>query len=491
MPNAIVSVSDKKGLNILVPFLEKNNFIIYSTGSTYKYISTFIQDINNLQLISDFTNSPEICDGRVKTLHPKIFGGILGDKKNKNHINDVINSNGVFFDLVIVNLYPFQEKVLEDEDDSTIIENIDIGGHSLIRAAMKNYEYVSVLTSPKLYQDYMERKINNRELAGLAAKHILEYDDAINNWFNEEITNVYYIEKPMKYGLNPYMKPSNILVKNNKTPLFEIINGNPSYINMLDCENAIKLSLEARNALGEDFCTSFKHTSPAGVGKTFLEARNIDPKSSFGDIIGFSGVVDENMASHIKTVVSDGIIAYDYTKEAIDILKSKKKGNYLIMKQQKLDYGIQLRDVNGVTLMQPSNHTIYVCEDENIPLHIRRDITLGYITLKYTQSNSVCFVYDGKVIGIGAGQQNRVDCIKIAGEKAIDWLDRNKINLGKELILVSDAFFPFKDNVETAHNYGVSYICQPGGSIRDEEIIARAKELNIEMILSNMRAFTH
>ena len=161
------------------------------------------------------------------------------------------------------------------------------------------------------------------------------------------------------------------------------------------------------------------------------------------------------------------------------------------MKQQKLDYSIQFRDVNGVTLMQPSNHTVYVCEDESVPLYIRRDMTLGYITLKYTQSNSVCFVYDGKVIGIGAGQQNRVDCIKIAGEKASNWLDRNKIILDKDLILVSDAFFPFKDNVETAYNYGVSYICQPGGSIRDKEIIEKAKELKINMILSNMRVFTH
>lgn len=491
MPNAIVSVSNKKGLDKLIPYLEKNNFIIYSTGTTYEHISSFIKDINNLQLISDFTNSPEICDGRVKTLHPKIFGGILGDKHKQKHIIDVISSNGVFFDLVVVNLYPFQEKILSDEDEATLIENIDIGGHSLIRAAMKNHKYVSVLTSPNLYQDYMEEELNNKELACLAARYILDYDNAINNWFNDEINNTYSIEKAMKYGLNPYMKPSNILVKNNKAPLFEIINGNPSYINMLDCENAIKLSLEAHNALGEDFCVSFKHTSPAGVGKTFLEARNIDPKSSFGDIIGFSGVVNKETALQIKNVVSDGIIARSYTEDAIDILKNKKKGNYLIMKQEKLDYDMQLRDVNGVTLMQPSNYSIYVCEDENIPLSIRRDITLGYITLKYTQSNSVCFVYDSKVIGIGAGQQNRVDCIKIAGEKAIEWLDRNKINLKRELILVSDAFFPFKDNVEKAHNYGVTYICQPGGSVRDKEIIAKAKELNIEMVLSDMRVFTH
>jgi len=491
MPNAIISVSDKSQLNILVPFLEKNNYIIYSTGSTYNHISAFIKDINNLQLISDFTNSSEICDGRVKTLHPKIFGGILGDRHNIKHVSDVISTNGVFFDLVVVNLYPFQEKFEETNDENILLENIDIGGHSLIRAAMKNYKNVDILISPLYYEDYISGDLDKRDLASIAIRHILDYDSAINNWFNDEFTNTYSIEKAMKYGLNPYMKPSDILSKNGKSPLFEIINGSPSYINMLDCENAIKLTLEARNALGENFCASFKHTSPAGVGKTFLEARNIDPKSSFGDIIGFSGTIDKEMALQIKGVVSDGIIAYDYSMDAIEILKNKKKGNYLIMKQKKLDYGIQLRDVNGVTLMQPSNYSIYVCEDENIPLKIRRDITLGYITLKYTQSNSVCFVYDGKVIGIGAGQQNRVDCIKIAGFKAKEWLDRNNIILNQNLILLSDAFFPFKDNVEVAHNYGVSYIVQPGGSIRDAEIITCAEELGIDMIFNDMRVFTH
>jgi phosphoribosylaminoimidazolecarboxamide formyltransferase/IMP cyclohydrolase len=491
MSNAIISVSDKKGLDILVPHLEKNNYTIYSTGSTYKHIASLISNTSKLCLISEFTKSPEICEGRVKTLHPKIFGGILGDREKMSHYSDICSINGVFFDLVVVNLYPFQKKYNETEDENILLENIDIGGHSLIRAAIKNYKYVSVLTSPYDYLDYISGILNNKNLASIAIRHILEYDNAINSWFNDEFINTYSIEKSMKYGLNPYMKPSNILSKNNKAPLFEIINGQPSYINMLDCENAIKLVLEASNALGGNFCASFKHTSPAGVGKTFIEARNIDPKSSFGDIIGFSGTVDEEMAREIKKIVSDGIIAYDYSQKAIEILKEKKKGNYLVMKQQNLDYGMQMRDVNGVTLMQPSNHSIYVCEDEKIPLDIRRDISLGYITLKYTQSNSVCFVYDGKVIGIGAGQQNRVDCVKIAGEKAIDWMDRNNVILKQNLILVSDAFFPFKDNVEVARNYGVSYIVQPGGSIRDDEIIARAKELGIKMILNNMRVFTH
>ena len=307
MPNAIISVFDKSELNILISFLEENNYIIYSTGSTYKHISKIIKNINNLKLISEFINFPEICDGRVKTLHPKIFGGILGDRYNKNHVKDI----NVFFDLVVVNLYPFQQKTTETNNENILLENIDIGGHSLIRAAVKNYKNVEILTSPIFYKDYILGDLNNKELASIAISHILEYDAAINEWFNDEISDTYYIDKSLKYGLNPYMKPCNILIKNNKKPYFDIINGSPSYINMLDCENAIKLTLEARNALGEDFWTSFKHTSPTGVGKTFLETRNIDPKSSFGDIIGFSGMVNKDMALEIKKGVRDGIIAYN------------------------------------------------------------------------------------------------------------------------------------------------------------------------------------
>ena len=491
MPNAIISVSDKKSLDILVPYLENKKFAIYSTGSTYKQISCFIKNSQNLHLVSEYTDSPEICDGRVKTLHPRIFGGILGDRANPEHLSDIINNKGVFFDLVVVNLYPFIEKFEETSNEEELLENIDIGGHTLIRASMKNYKDVAILTSPNQYIDYVSEDISNKDLACAAAKHILEYDICINFWLNGEFCNIYREFKELKYGLNPYMKPSTIMTKNDVEPYFEIINGNPSYINMLDCENAIKLVIEAKNALKENFCCSFKHTSPAGVGKTFQEARNVDPKSSFGDIIGYSGIIDTEIALKIKSVISDGIIACDYTLGALEILKRKKKDNYIILKQDKLNTKPQFRDINGVTLVQPINDSLYVCNDDSIPLNIRNDMTLGYITLKYTQSNSVCFVYEGKVIGIGAGQQNRVDCIKIAGDKANEWFERNSIIDRSCLLLVSDAFFPFKDNIETASMYNTSYILQPGGSIRDDEIFTRAQELNIKMILSHMRIFTH
>ena len=314
------------------------------------------------------------------------------------------------------------------------------------------------------------------------------------------------------------MTPSNIYLKNENLVPFQILNGEAGYINLLDVNYAIHLVLEVEEQLGVECCASFKHNSPAGVsifGKlnsldkdiyiekqlkesqastTFLRTRNIDPKSSFGDIVGYSGTVDEELASVLKTYVSDGIVASEYTDSALAILKTKKKGKYLILQQSYLQKEIEYRDVNGVTLAQPTNNSILRREKLNdLPDNIKNDMILGYITLKYTQSNSVCFVYNGMVIGIGAGQQNRVDCIKIAGEKATLYFDRygKSIYDISNIVLVSDAFLPFKDNVQTAAQYNTDYILQPGGSIRDNDIENECKNYGITMLYSGLRAFTH
>jgi phosphoribosylaminoimidazolecarboxamide formyltransferase/IMP cyclohydrolase len=504
---AIISVFDKQNLNKLIPFLEDNNYIIYSTGGTKKEILKYVKDEKHVISISDYTESPEICNGRVKTLHPKIFGGLLGERKNKSHISDIIKIGGIFFDLVVVNLYPF-EQVLKNnpENENILLENIDIGGHTLLRAAIKNYKFVDVLSEPSQYDMFIQNRTKKKDLAKYAMSKIMKYDIAINNWFNveKETIGVSYDKiKEMKYGLNPYMKPSNIYKKNEQPIPFEVLNGNPGYINLLDVQYAIRLVTEVKSQLNIDCCASFKHNSPAGVaiGKipasTFKMARGIDPKSSFGDVISYSGIVNKNMALLLKKCVSDGIVAFDYTSEALSILKQKKKGNYLILKQQNIHNGIEFRDVNGVTLTQPTNDSILSREKlTNVPINIQNDMILGYITLKYTQSNCVCYVYEGKVIGIGSGQQNRVDCVKLAGEKAKLWFNNNlympnhllKI---KNLVLVSDAFFPFADNIEVAAEYKVQYILQPGGSIRDKEVKDACEKYNIKMICSNQRVFTH
>ena len=502
---SIISVFNKQNLNKLVPFLEQNNYIIYSTGGTMKEVLKYMKDKTKVISISDYTESPEICDGRVKTLHPKIFGGLLGLRTNESHLSDIMKIKASFFDLVVVNLYPF-ERVLNENplNENTLLENIDIGGHTLLRAASKNYKFINVLSDPSQYDDFILNKTKKKELARYAMSKIMKYDIAINNWFNmednETIGVSYDKVRQMKYGLNPYMKPSNIYKKNGQPVPFEVLNGNPGYINLLDVQYAIRLVTEVKSQLNKDCCASFKHNSPAGVaiGKTpasaFIKARDIDPKSSFGDIISYSGEVNKNMAWFLKKCVSDGIVAFNYTDEALNILKKKKKGNYLILKQENIHNGIEFRDVNGVTLTQPTNDSILSRKKlSDVPINIQDDMILGYITLKYTQSNCVCYVYEGKVIGIGSGQQNRVDCVKLAGEKAKLWFKRQGIDvlLTKNLILVSDAFFPFADNIEVAAEYNVRYILQPGGSIRDKEVKDACEKYNIKMICTDQRVFTH
>ena len=503
---AIISVFDKKNLNILVPFLERNNYHIYSTGGTLNKINEYVENKSIVHSISDYTKYPEICNGRVKTLHPRIYGGILGLRDNASHVDDIKEIQGKFFDLVVVNLYPFKQVLEDNPSEDILLENIDIGGHTMLRAAGKNHKYISVLSSPEQYEDFMNKKLTNISLAKDAFTLAMKYDIAINNWITEGdvIGTSYYKIQPIKYGLNPYMQPAYIYGKNGTDAPFNILNGNVGYINLLDAYYAIHLVLEASEQLSVHCCASYKHNSPAGVSlaidnnasTTFFEARNIDPKSSFGDFIGYSGIVNEEMANMLKKYVSDGIIALDYTAEALEILKTKKNGAYIIIQQSELPTIMEYRDVNGVTLMQPSNMSlinrdkILGVPDENI----KNDMTLGYITMKYTQSNSVCFVYKGRVIGIGAGQQNRVDCIHIAGKKAKEWFLR-KYNMDMcsvdGIVMVSDAFLPFIDNIEAAAEYNVKYILQPGGSMRDKEIRDACTKHNMVMVCTDLRAFTH
>jgi phosphoribosylaminoimidazolecarboxamide formyltransferase / IMP cyclohydrolase len=532
-PRAIISVYDKTNLDLLINYLFNQNYIIYSTGGTYKQIKSFMNinkiDSNRLISISDFTEYSEICNGRVKTLHPKIYGGILSLPDNNEHIHDLNSINGVNFNLVVVNLYPFSDTLNKTNNFDEIIEQVDIGGHTLLRASIKNYKNIITLCDPDIYQKFIDNKLTNLEYAKISMANVMKYDIEINNWFQtldnsyDNILGSYYTPyKQLKYGLNPYMKPSYLMTKNNNEIPYKILNGNPGYINLLDASNSIRLVLESSKLLKVDCCTSFKHTSPAGVSisisdnfcdKTdksmnhgeivFLNCRHIDPKSSFGDFIAFSGTVNLDMANRIKKYVSDGIIAKDYTKEALEILKTKKTGNYIILKQNELVETLDFRDMNGATLVQPSND-MYLYREELLEMiqnqgitkeicpSIIDDMILGFITLKYTQSNSVCFVYRGNVIGIGAGQQNRVDCTKIAGNKAREWLIRNNISLETaNLVLVSDAFLPFPDNIDVAKDYHVKYVLQPGGSIRDNQIEQACNLNNILMIYNNKRVFTH
>lgn len=538
---ALISVYDKKGLLKLGEFLKLKNIDIISSNKTADKLNT-----SNIFCteITKYINHPEILSGRVKTLHPKIYGGILNERNNTNHQKDLNDNNISNIDIVVANLYPFEEY--------NSIENIDIGGVSLIRAAAKNYKDVLVITDPNDY-DFVMDNFNKivcsdnssirKRFASKAFHYVTKYDISIANYFNIDNDieyKIYHKKNTLKYGCNPYQNNSGIYVNilNNfeeQNIPFEVLNGKPGYINYLDAINSWQLVKEARDILCIPVSASFKHTSPAGVGTSkplstilkktynveneklsdvaisYIRAKNSDPLSSFGDFIAISDIVDECTANIIKTHVSDGIIAPGYTNEAIKILKSKKRGNFIIILADpnyiNKDF-IEFRELYGMTLSQNNNNIIIdynVFNDDKIVTNsnklnktIINDMILANITLKYTPSNSIAFAHNGQVIGIGAGQQNRVDCVKIAGNKVQNWLLRQNKNetINDELeypdiIMASDAFFPFKDNIEVANKYGVKYITQPGGSIRDNDVIDECNKNDILMLNTGIRLFTH
>ena len=308
---------------------------------------------------------------------------------------------------------------------------------------------------------------------------------------------------PLKYGLNPSNKSAGYVFKGSKK--FDVLNGELSYINVLDAMLGWNLVNEAKQVLNRNVCASYKHNAPAGVSclgystyNIVKYARKCDELSSFGDFISVTGKVGSETAKYLKTQVSDGIIADEFTDKAMDILKKKKNGKYIILKGYPTNTYVdknnilEYRDHFGVTLYQTKDtSSILNFENDNISKNKEIDALLGWITLKYTPSNSVNFVYNKQVIGIGAGQQNRVACIHIAGNKCKNWSDKYRPFIPNMYTMCSDGFLPFKDNIDAAKNYDVDLIVQPGGSIKDVEIKKEALNQNIKMIYTGTRAFYH
>ena len=584
---ALISVSNKSNLNLIVDFLHEKGYTILSTGGTFKHIYDYNENVReSLIQVSDYTGFPEILNGRVKTLHPKIYGGLLWDER--------FDTTGIQkIDMVVVNLYPFIETI--SKPDTTLdnaIENIDIGGVSLIRAAAKNFKNTKLLTSPDDYVEAIKEYDNEafwREMAVKGFDHVTEYDAAITQYLSNDklVYRRYNSQNSLKYGCNPYQNNAKLLTHNSHLFPFKIVNGVPGYINCIDAIQSWSLVRELNISTGLVAAASFKHTAPAGValadtlptkeeykflGLTeipesysstliaYLKARNSDPLSSFGDFIAISGIVDLPCAEYISKCVCDGIIATGYTSEALEVLSKKKSGNFIILKgNQNVPNGVEYRELGGAVLTQDTNTRVLTTKDLNnvvtkntreITEGEKRDMILATITLKYTPSNSIAFASENTCIGIGAGQQNRLDCIKLAGNKAQEWRLRHhpkvialrllfkegvkrqdKINAtikyirddftgnefelwknlftntplkltekekhdfligeGRKLVLSSDAFMPFRDNVDRAKKYGVSSIVQPGGSQADKSVIEACDEYNISMVFTNTRFFLH
>jgi len=586
MYNAIVSVTDKTGLNRLVPFLWNRNFNIFSTGGTYNYIENLTNQPEHekfksrLHKVSDVTKFPEMLGGRVKTLHPNILGGILACHINKEHMDEIQQHNIPRFNLVVANLYQFQKTVDSGASHDTIIENIDIGGPTLIRSAAKNYKSVCVLTNPEQYSRYMDELLSIDEysitqsievdynrigdtfkynLARDAFKNIAEYDNNINSYFNKDIVNLTIREKrKLKYGMNPNNETAAICSFNDEELPFTVLNGNIGYINTLDAIGSWRLVNEVKTVLEKDCCASFKHTIPTGVAvrvdKTirnesladvYKRARNVDPLSSFGDFIACSGHIDEKSAEYISKVVSDGIIAKSYSKEALDILSNKKGGNYVVLSGEQIDFekpSREYRSMYGLSLVQDYDNTLFnrsllkniVTDKRTTTIQNIEDMIIASVSLKYAQSNSIAFAHNGQLIGLGAGQQNRLDCIRLAGQKALLWFMRNDnhfnecveneiVRLGKtgmskqekitfmydyarnlsvadnaiyrnsmkDVVMSSDGFLPFADNIEEACKYGVTHVVNPGGSNGDDGVTSACDKYNMVMFHTGKRLFFH
>ncbi len=503
MKYALISVFDKTNIIEFSKSLVDIGYNILATGKTAKLLSE--NKIPNTD-ISSFTGFPEIFEGRVKTLHPKVFGGILMRNEEKDLVQAEQNKINPI-DIVCVNLYPFKQTIQkEDVSFEEVIENIDIGGPSLIRAAAKNFKYVSVLTSPEQYSDFIEKLKSNSvnenyrlNLAYKAFSHTADYDTAISNYFenkfNFEKFNLRISEKlvaNLRYGENPHQRAS---IFGDFYSYFEILHGKEvSYNNILDLIAGVELSEELNSAA----CVIIKHNNPCGVASldspfnSYVQALKSDPISAFGGIVVFGEEVNEVLANKLNEIFLEVIVAPDYSPKALDILK-KKKDRRLIKKLKNINTeGISIKSIPGGFLVQDKDiATLNISNlkfaTENKPSSREvGDLIFAWSIAKHTKSNSIIIAKNKVTLGIGAGQTSRFDSVKIAISKAKEF----GFDLSNS-VAASDAFFPFADGVIKLAEAGVTSIIQPGGSVRDEEVIQAANKYKLSMLFTGIRHFKH
>ena len=501
---ALLSVSDKTNLGELAQGLVAKDYSIIATGNTAKKLSSSGIEVTEISTVTGF---PEIFDGRVKTLHPKITGGILMRRGNNNDIKEAGENSIEPIDIVCVNLYPFK-KTTENPGvtEEQVIENIDIGGPSLVRAAAKNHKYVSILTNPSQYENFLiELKSGEispetrKNLAAAAFSHTAEYDTYIANYLEDfysipstHIRLNYPVNKFLRYGENPHQKAEIYGEFNN---YFEAMHGKEhSYNNILDLVSSVEMVEE----LGENSCAIIKHTNPAGAAigtnlmEAYIKALKCDPVSAFGGIVAFSGKVDEEIAEALNKIFLEVVCAQDFTDDALTILKKKK--NRRLVKQLKpvSEKSISFRNIPGGIIKQDSDRVDLV--DENLEVVTEKkpsaeelkDLKFAWKIAKNTKSNAIVFAKDKAAMGVGAGQMSRLDSVKIAKMKA----DEHGLDLNGS-VAASDAFFPFADGLVEIIKCGATSVIQPGGSVRDQEIIDAANKNNISMVFTGIRHFKH
>jgi phosphoribosylaminoimidazolecarboxamide formyltransferase/IMP cyclohydrolase len=495
---ALISVFDKTNVLKLAEFLNSKGVEIISTGGTYKYLKE-----NNIPVIevAEVTGFEEMLDGRVKTLHPFIHGGILAQRAVAEHM-EAINKKGIQpIDMVVVNLYPFFDMVQKDISFEEKVEFIDIGGPTMIRAAAKNFQDVIVLTDVKDYDNIIaqlsEGEVDfetKKMLAGKVFNLMSAYDGAISNFLlgennNSEYLSLSYKKKfDLRYGENPHQKAAYYVetAGNGALKDFEQLNGKElSYNNIKDMDIAWKVV----NEFEETACCALKHNTPCGAAiddnicEAYKKTYDCDPVSIFGGIVGFNKTVDAATAEEMIKTFLEVVIAPEYAEDALEILRSKK--NLRVIKCfHKPELKNELAKVDGGILVQASDDKLI--EDmkvvtEKAPTDKeKQDLIFGMKIVKYVKSNAIVVVKDGVAKGIGGGQVNRIWA-------AMGALDRAKDGV----VLASDAFFPFGDIVEEAEKYKIKAIIQPGGSVRDQESIDNCNKFGISMIFTGIRHFKH
>lgn len=490
MKYAIISTYEKAGIVEFALKVSRAGYNIISTGKTAKVLKE--AGINVIE-VSEYTGFPEILDGRVKTLNPKIFGGILADRSNEAHLRTIKELSIDLIDLVVVNLYPFEK--------SPSVEMIDIGGPSLVRAAAKNYEHVTVVVDPNDYEWVAERIVSGtltvedrRRLAQKAFSLTALYDASIANWLGEEIKVVAgRLSLKLRYGENPHQAGFFYATSSNGFGRFKQHMGKPlSYNNIYDADNAYKLVLE----FDEPTCCIIKHTDPCGVAvgsdlkDAFEKALSSDPVSAYGGIVGFNGLVDAELSELVVRHYFEVVVAKGYTEDAIKVFA--KKPNLRVIEFEKWGYidEFEFRSVTGGFLFQSADMSlvrdIKVVTSKVPDERELEELLFAYKVVKHVRSNAIVFTKGKKLIGLGSGQVSRVDAVRIAGIKA-----RELGHDTKDAFMASDAFFPFPDGIEVAHSFGIKAVIQPGGSMRDEEVIKKAEELGMIMVLTGMRHFRH
>ena len=509
--NALISISDKSDLEKILRYLEKYKINLISSGGSYRKIKKL--GYNCIE-IEKYTKFKEMLDGRVKTLHPKIHAGILSIRSNRKHQNQMKKNKFKNIDLIIVNFYPFQEAVLNKKNSNSIVENIDVGGPAMVRAAAKNFKDISIITDKKDYGSLINQLRQykgctdlkfRKYMASKAFNLTAYYDSMISNWFNKEL-NITFPDKKtipgrkltqLRYGENPHQKSSIYIndFDDKETGLKKISGKNLSYNNY----NDIFTGLEILSSFKKTGTVIVKHGNPSGASinksplKSFQESLLCDPMSAFGGIVACNFKINKKIAKEISNTFFEVILAKKFDKDALKIFKSKKNLILIDISKFKEKKKYQIKYFDNSFLIQDKNKKNFDLKNLKYVTNLKptkQELKFAEFSMsicKFAKSNSIVITNKFSTIGIGAGQTSRVDSCKIAVEKAKKFQSKRL----KNSIAASDAFFPFPDGVKKLIKAGVKLIVQPGGSVRDKESIALANKAKVKMIFTGIRHFNH